>query len=255
VLDAAPDRLLVLERFGGSDGLGAVSEGSASAAQVQELSRQIGRALGKIASTPLPAPAAGYSPLRDFTGLAWSPCQSWMLARYLTTCRRIQTVIPAYTDPFCDASLALLASQVEQVDHQRHIFFHEDIWNLRVDATRFLGFYDLEMCRLGTESMQLGVAVELCGPGRLEWGHLQRGYEAEVGRSLEDANLLAVLAMNHFYHWIRVCGWGEWDGDPAHTDHRRASTEDADHYITRMKAACAVLAQHAALSAWFPGLE
>jgi phosphotransferase family enzyme len=251
ILDAVPKRLLVLEWLAGGDGLGYIADGSATPLHVQRLSRQVGQALGKLAHTPLPAEQDGYSPVRDFTGLHWSPSPSEMLGFYLTTSRRIQSVIPAYADRFCDRSLTLLDAQVTRVDQERQFLFHEDIWNLRVDGDRFVGFYDLEMCRLGTESMQLGVALELCGPDRLDWGHLQRGYEAEVGHHLEEADRIAALAMNHLYHWIRVCRWGEWDGDPQQADLLQASTVDADHYLTRMKAVIHVMGEHVDLARWF----
>lgn len=244
VLDVVPERLIVMERLGGSDGLAEVAAGAVSAGPARELSRQIGQALGKIANTPLPVAVEGYSPLCDFTGLKWFPRPNRMLEYYLAACRRIQSVIPAYADPFCTASLSLLSAQAPHVDSERQILFHEDIWNLRVQAGQFVGFYDLEMCRPGTESMQLGVALELCGPDRLDWSHLQRGYETEVGRVLDESDLLAALAMNHFYHWIRICRWGEWNGDPEETVHRDTAARDAGHYLTRMKAACHVIGRH-----------
>jgi hypothetical protein len=254
VIDAVPERLIVMERIEGSDGLGGVEEGTLSAAQVQDLGRQVGRALGKITATPLPTTADGYSPVRDFTGLRWSVRLDEVVHWYVASGRRVQKAIPAYAAPLCDGSLALLASQAERLAHDRQILFHEDIWNLRVDGDRFLAFYDLEMCRVGTEAMQLGVAVELCGPGRLDWGDLQHGFEAEVGRALSENDLLAVLAMNHFYHWIRACRWGHWDGDPADTEHLRSTTTDAEHHIARMIAACRVLGEHVNVMPWFGSL-
>jgi hypothetical protein len=251
VIDAIPERLLVLERIGGRDGLGGVEDGSLTAFQVQELSRQVGQALGKIAGTPLPTSEEGYPPALDFTNLRWAPQLDEVVRWYLTSGRRVQKAISTYAAPFCSGSLSLLASQVERVRRARQILFPEDIWNLRVDEDRFLAFYDLEMCRLGTESMQRGVAVELCGPSRLDWLHLQGGYEAEVGRRLAETDLLSVLAMNHVYHWIRACRWGHWDGDPRETEHLRAAARDADPHVSRMQAACRVLGKHVDLTPWF----
>jgi hypothetical protein len=254
VLDAVSDRLLVLERIGGTDGLGAAEDGSLAPDQVQELSRQVGEALGRLMATPLPAAAKGYCPVRDFRGLRWSPRLDRVVGWYLASSRRVQRAIPQYAAPLCSDSLALLAAQAERIAGERQLLYHEDIWNLRVDGDRFLGFYDLEMCRVGTQSMQLGVAVELCGPGRLEWRHLQRGYEVEAGRRLAPADLLAVLAMNHFYHWIRACRWGHWNGDPRDVDHLRAASADAAHHVARMEAACRVLGRHVDVTPWFPTL-
>ena len=60
---------------------------------------------------------------------------------------------------------------------------------------RFQGFYDLdEARRLGTESMQLGVAVELCGPKGLALRHLQRGDTRRKWVGADRQEILAALA-------------------------------------------------------------
>jgi hypothetical protein len=217
--------------------------------QVQHLSWEIGRAIGKLTTTPLPAPGAGYSPIHEFALLLWGPRLSQVLSAYLAICRRVQTAVAAYQEPFFAASLALLDAQVAVVDGQRQLLFHEDISNVRVEGAHFRAFYDLEMCRLGTEMMQLGVALGLCGDDGLCWSPLLAGYEEEVGYRLAPTDLAAVLAMHQFYHWIRVCQWGDWDGDPAQEAHRQAAATDAAYFRQRMQQACTVLAESSAVAA------
>lgn len=121
------------------------------------------------------------------------------------------------------------------------MLFHEDIGNMKVDRDSFRGFYDLEMCRLGTEAMQLGVALYLCGPGKLSWAALRAGYETAVGYHLDEDILISILAMNHFYYWIRVCRWGHWDGNPEQQERRNELEADVGYFLDRMKDACRTL--------------
>src|SRR5437764_12084227 len=89
--------------------------------------------------------------------------------------------------------------------------------------------------------MQLGVAVSLCGPSKLSWDALRAGYEPEVGYRLREDDLDSILAMNHFYYWIRVCRWGHWAGNPEEQEHRQASEAEAGGFLVRMQEACRTL--------------
>lgn len=70
--------------------------------------------------------------------------------------------MPAYQTPFFTESLTFAEQQIRFIDQQPRILFHEDIPNLCIAQGRFQGFYDLEMGRVGTEALQLGVALDLC---------------------------------------------------------------------------------------------
>jgi hypothetical protein len=250
VLDEAP-RLLVLVRLPGSD----LDVAGLSPDGVAALSRGVGRALARLATTPLPADSAATGEAarpRGFDRLPWDQDRREVVEGYLARCRRIQRDVPAYGDPFLARSLDLLEARLDGFDHQRRVLFHEDVANLRTDGARFVGFYDLEMCRLGTEAMQLGVALGLCGrPAGLAWPALVAGYGAAAGRPPGAEDQVTALAMHRLYHWIRVCRWGAWDGDPAATDLRRASEADAGWHRRAMAEACRVVRDLPAVAAWF----
>ncbi|HEX2033596.1 MAG TPA: phosphotransferase [Chloroflexota bacterium] len=249
VLECVPPRLLVLSRLPGHD----LDLAGLDAAQVGALSREIGAALAVLAGTPLPAQAPGedgYSVVRDFDPLLWGEDLRAVVARYAAACRGIQRRVPAYRQPFFAGSLDLLEAQVEGLDRQRRVLFHEDIANLRVEGARFRGFYDLEMCRLGTEAMQLGVALGLCGPGGLDWGELVAGYQAGTGTELTPGDMLAALAMEHFYHWTRICWWGRWSGEPGAVERWRAAEDGAAAHGRAMRRACRVVRGGVPVEAW-----
>lgn len=256
LLDEAPPHLLVIARLPGRD----LDVTDLVPARVAALSQAVGRALGRLVDTPLPAPGppAPGAPAwdarpRDFDALPWDQHRRDMLEGYLERCRPFQRDIPAYAGPLLARSLDLLEAQLEGFERQRHVLFHQDIANLRADRERFVGFYDLEMCRLGTEAMPLGAALGLCGPAGLEWPALLDGYEAQTapGRGAPLPDALAVLAMHHLYHWQRICRWGAWEGDPNAVALRRASEADAGVHRRAMDAACRALWHSAPVAAWF----
>ncbi len=255
ILTIVPEQLIVMTRLPGQ-GIGGED---LSPAQVQQVSRQIGQALAVLVQTPLPEVSSGYSPAQDFRLLAWGTTLGDVLKHYLRLCRQVQAAIPAYQTPFYTESLMLVEQQVAAIDQQPRILFHEDVSNLNLDQGVFQGFYDLEMCRLGTEAMQLGVAVELCRPhwlgeAWLDWRHFISGYQSATGRELDQEDFISILAMNHFYHHIRVCRWGEWAGDPAQKHHLHASAHEAEIYLGQMREACYVLRDWIELDKWFPSL-
>jgi hypothetical protein len=178
-----------------------------------------------------------------------------VVAAYLERCRRIHRGVPAYGGRFLARSLDLLEAQLVGFDGQRRVLFHEDVANLRTEGPAFRGFYDLEMCRLGTEAMQLGVALGLCGPAGLGWPALLGGYAAQTAAGRRGGPPLpaplAVLAMHHLYHWQRICRWGEWDGDPSARPLRRAAEAAAGAHRRAMRAAYRVVRASAPVAGWF----
>jgi hypothetical protein len=253
VLEAVPPRLLVLERLPGRDPTPEALR-ALTPAQTGALSREVGAALAALVAIPLPAgpdPTDGYDLVRDFDPALWGDDLRAVVARILAPCRRLQRTVPAYCDPFFARSLALLEAQLPALDRARRVLFHEDVANLRVAGARFRGFYDLEMCRVGTAAMQLGVALGLCGAGGLDWPALAAGYGAATGAVLTPDDALAALAMHHFHHWTRIGWWGRWDGDPTVPARWRAALEAAPARERSMRASCRVLRHLAPVAAWF----
>jgi aminoglycoside phosphotransferase (APT) family kinase protein len=242
-----PERLIVMRRLGGVD-VGATT-GRMGAAQAEALASAVGDALGALAETKLPVPAAGYDPARDYAVIPWSGNPAEALSRYLTTARRVQRAIPAYAEPFFERSLSRLEQERALLEEQPLMLMHEDVGNLRVDGSRVVGFYDFEMCRAGTRAMQLGVAASLCGSGRLAWRDLLDGFERRVGAVAGGTR--AITAMAHLYAWIRICYWGWWDGDPVNEMCRRAVAADAAYWDKSLREVTGVIC--GSLAAWEGG--
>jgi hypothetical protein len=254
VLGSLHEELIVMARLPGEDIWAALADGKLGLDRVGDLSTGIGRAIAGLVLVPLPPAGAGYSPVRDFRVIKHSPDPADTVGWYLAAGRRARESAEVYRVPFFAESLALLELELPRIPNRRQVLFHEDISNQRVEDGIFRGFYDLEMCRLGTEEMQLGVAVDLCGPGKLAWDRLIAGYEETVQRTLSGDQYLAVLAMEHFYHLIRICRWGNWDGGPGNVSGMNESVAESDNHLSRMKEACRMLAHRVDLAEWFPSL-
>ncbi len=244
VLAVIPDRLIVMTKLPGSHLALALSALQGQQTDVRCLSQAFGRAIGQLTQVPLSCAQVAYTPQRDFSIIGWGQDLRQTVAHYLETARRIQQVIAAYQAPLFAHSLALLESQLPLIPRQPELLYHEDISNTMFDGEQIGGFYDLEMCRGGTAAMQLGVALFLCGPDQLDWESLLAGYQQQTAHRLDDDEILSVLAMSHFYAWIRVCRWGWWDGNPTASDHFAASVADADCYYHTIGHACNVLSRY-----------
>ncbi len=254
IFHSLQDTLIVMARLPGQDIWTTLGEGKLEPERIRDLSAEIGRAIGRLVLVPLPPVGPGYCPIRDFREIMWSPDLSDTVDRYLARGRRARESAEVYRVPFFSESLALIERELRRIPERRHVLFHEDIFNQRVENGVFHGFYDLEMCRFGTEEMQLGVAVDLCGPGRLDWDQLIEGYEETTRHSLSADDHLAILAMEHFYHLIRICRWGGWDGDPGNAAGMDDSVAEAATYLSRMAESCRTLAHRVKISEWFPSL-
>ncbi|MEK7477200.1 MAG: hypothetical protein AAB152_16360 [Candidatus Coatesbacteria bacterium] len=255
VLASVENVLIVMARLRGQDIWAALADGKVGPERVGELSAGIGMAIGGLVLVPVPPAGAGYSPVRDFRVIKCSPDPANTVRWYLAAGRRARESAEVYRVPFFAESLALLERELSRIPGRRWVLFHEDISNQRVEDGVFRGFYDLEMCRPGTEEMQLGVAVDLCGPGRLDWDRLIAGYEETVHRTLSADQYLAILAMEHFYHLIRICRWGNWDGSPGNVSGMNESVAESATHLSQMKEACRTLAHRIDLAEWFPSLR
>jgi hypothetical protein len=254
ILAVVPEQLIVMTRWADNN-----AEIPWTLVQRAQLSEQIGQAVATLVQWPLPNAATQPAAASEFEQFVWREDVEQIARRCVALCRQIQRVLPRYQTDFFTASLDFVEAQIDYVAQQPRLLFHEDISNFSVDQGQFQGFYDLEMMRIGTEPMQLGVVVDLICPHWREdewlvWPSFLQGYQAASHRSLTERDFQAILAMNHFYYHIRLCRWGKWDGDPAQTGNLAFATKMAEPYFKAMQRACANLRGWVDVDKWFPGL-
>ena len=253
ILAVVPETLIVMERL-------LDDHRELDRTQRTAVSHQLGQAVATLVHWPLPTADQQPDVTSEFEHFAWRTDVDATIRDCVALCRQIQRRLPLYQSDFFTASLDLVEAQIGTIAAQPRILFHEDISNFSVYQGEFQGFYDLEMVRVGTEALQLGVVVDLIQPHWREeewlvWAAFLQGYQERSGRSFSATDFQAILAMNHFYYHIRLCRWGKWNGDPAQTSNLEFATKMAAPYFKAMKRACRNLRQWVDLERWFPNLQ
>jgi hypothetical protein len=133
--------------------------------------------------THLPETNSGYSIIRDYAMITWQEDLEEAVNFYLRTCRRDRELFPGAADPFYDAALSFVESQVGQFGNQRRVIHNDDLLCF-VDEGRVQGFYNFELSRLGTEQMQLARVIRWCTRDGLRWTDVLSGYHEETGRGV-----------------------------------------------------------------------
>ena len=147
--------------------------------------------------------------------------------------RRIHREVSTFGDSVFDEYLNLLDYQSSSIDDERKVLFHSDFGNLHVLNSRIQGFFDLESCRLGIESMQLSKALLACEHYGLDRESFLVGYKEVTGsRSLAEDHL-KILAMEQLEFLIlRICADGSWRGSD---EDKVASEQLGAQAIPRLK--------------------
>jgi Phosphotransferase enzyme family len=233
LIESRDDRIILMTCLAGDDCLAAVAKLDPS--QLRQVSRSIGHKIGRLVSAGLPSEG------NLFDIIPWGSNPAASVEKYLVACQKIYQSVPRYQSRFFRASLDDLERSVLHLPKQFDCLFHEDISNAKLHGETFVGFFDLEMCRPGTWQMQLGVALHLCTVSSLRWKDLLLGFSDATGITVGSNDLQVILAMNQFYHWIRICRWGQWDGDLAKRQLAEDSLADADWFELKMQRACEVI--------------
>ena len=247
VLATIEDKMIVMSRLPDE-----MIDSNMSSKKIVQLSFKVGEAIGSLSLVPLPQNKNTYNPAKDYKGLLWEQDLSSVIKKYINIGTKASLSTNVYKDPFYLESLDLIEKQINLVKKQKSVLFHEDINNMAIYGGKFQGFYDLEMCRLGTVEMQIGVALNMCIAKKINWKSLIRGFESKTANKLKLEDHISILAMNHFYHLIRICRWGDWDGTKEDKENMQESIDEAQHHLSTMKKSCKAIADYVDLSKWFP---
>ncbi len=231
---------------------GSLDEVRASADGVRRVSRQLGQAAGKLVATPLPEDSAEYRAHRDWSIFSWNSDLRIAIGAYVELGRRAQQRVPSYAETFFTESLHLLESQIDAVESQRKVLYHEDFGNFHVHQGQLAGLFNFEVCRPGIEAMQVN---GMLGVGRdfdLDRDSLIEGYVSETGSSACLDDQLALIAMDQLGKHIRICQYGRWDGSEESIQH---SMHYVDSFLDGMKKNVINHRDHIDIERWFPSLS
>ena len=84
--------------------------------------------------------------------------------------------------------------------------------NMHFLRGNFSGFFDLEMCRVGTEAMQIGALWYFFATYQ-NWTDFAQGFASHTRRKLDRRDFDAALTFAHFLVWRYVTRSGRWRGE------------------------------------------
>jgi hypothetical protein len=175
-----------------------------------EACRETGRAIGSLTCVPLCEQDRAAFESRFYRDLPTLPAY---LGRILELARGIHTRDPDFRGGFWRESLDLMEAELPEILAEPAVLYHQDVANLHVQRGRFMGFFDLEMCRVGCAAMQLASSLAMFArertPGetfRDGWGSFCGGWESATGKPLDAADLRAALAAAQCWPGERSAG-------------------------------------------------
>jgi hypothetical protein len=101
--------------------------------------------------------------------------------------------------------------------------------NMHFAASSFTGFFDLEMCRVGTEAMQIGSLWTIFALHN-NWSAFAQGYSDGCGRTLGEDDFSAARAFAHFVIWRYASHYGRWRAEPNGIVNRTKAEQAATKY-------------------------
>ena len=184
-------------------------QGSAFATvDTQRVGYTLGQAVAALTSVPLSPQAARAYESTFYDGL---PLEQY-IGDILAAAQLIHQNVPAYGGSLFAASLASIKSSLDYLLAQPRLLYHQDALNMHFVGSDFAGFFDLEMCRVGTEAMQIGSLWYVCATYD-NWRAFAQGFAKQSSRKLGKLDFYAAQAFAHFLVWRYISRSGRWHGD------------------------------------------
>ena len=177
----------------------------------REACRETGRAIGSLTRVPLSAADRSAFESRFYDGLGTLEAY---LGRILELGRSIHARDPDFGDGFWQENLDFVEVQLDGLLSQPRVLYHQDVGNLHVQQGRFIGFYDLEMCRVGCAAMQLASSLGMLGGEVTGWEPFCEGWEAATHRPLGLDDRRAAAAAHSLLRWREISRYLSYDGTP-----------------------------------------
>jgi hypothetical protein len=173
--------------------------------------REVGKAIGSLTRVPLSAADRAAFESRFYEE---TPTLEAYLERILELGRSINARDPDFRDGFWRESLEFITAELPGILSQPRVLYHQDVGNLHVRQGRFMGFYDLEMCRVGCAAMQLASSFGMLDGDEAGWEPFCEGWEAATGSPLGPEDRSAAAAAAHLLGWREISRYLSYDGTP-----------------------------------------
>lgn len=170
----------------------------------------LGQAVATLTSVTLPTQATQVFEARFYEGMALTQ----YISEIIDASRHIHHNIEAYSGPIFAQSLANIEANLTYLLSQKRILYHQDALNHHFVGSRFSGFFDLEMCRVGTTAMQIGSLWNVFATHN-NWPAFAKGFQEISDTTLHVTDFYAAKAFAHFLIWRYISRYGRWRGEIA----------------------------------------
>ena len=229
ILNADHDRLIVMSRIPGTWLHVAAKRDVNPPFDPGEVGLSLGHAAARLTCVPISPADADLFEGRFYSGQA--------LHEYFQEIIRASQSIPQrmthYQDPTFRRSLDFIDAQLDHLLCQPRILYHQDAVNMSFVENRLSGFFDLGMCRVGTQAMQIG---SLWGTGGCRmWPSFLQGFEAGTHQRLTQDDVRSALAFAHFMVWRSISKYGQWCGQPLEASKAVDEANKAREYLAALQ--------------------
>ena len=183
-----------------------------------EACREAGRAIGLLTCVSLREEDRVAFESRFYRDL---PTLAAYLGRILELGRGIHARDPDFRDGFWRESLDLVEAEMPGILAEPAVLYHQDVANLHVRQGRFMGFFDLEMCRVGCATMQLASSLGMLAQGEGDGADVSGWLENFSGRLGERDGQGAWCSRSqggagggHLLSWREISRYMSYDGTP-----------------------------------------
>ena len=198
----------------------------------REACQEVGRAIGSLTRVTLSAADRADFEVRFYEGLGTLEAY---LRRILELGGSVQARDPDFRGAFWRHNLDAIEAELDGIFAQPRVLYHQDVGNLHVQRGRFMGFYDLEMCRVGCAAMQLASSFGMLRGDATGWALFRQGWEAVTGAPLGPNDRRAAAAAHHLLCWREITRYLSYDGTPG-TGYHWASPADPVRYRRAIEA-------------------
>ena len=226
LLDDDGPRLIVVSHIPGAFLPRAEDDEAAFRAVDQELmGYTLGVATAKLVNTPLSEQMAQEFESRFYDGETLTAYFQGILQASWEIHKRVD----CYQGEVFARSLATIEANLPVILAQPRLLYHQDALNMHFVGSRFSGFFDLEMCRVGTEAMQIGSLWAIFSLYKA-WDAFTQGFADGTGRTLSPPAVTAARAFALFMHWRSISDYGDWHGEPLPETEPATIVAEAEHY-------------------------
>ncbi len=209
LLEDDQQRLIVVARIPGAFLPG--PEGDTDAFRAIDTTRvgyTLGQATAQLMNVPMNTQAAQDFESRFYDGLRLPEYFQGILQAAWS----IHRTVDCYKGSVFAQALECIEENLDYILAQKRLLYHQDAMNMHFADSHFTGFFDLEMCRVGTEAMQIGSLWWIFAVFKA-WEPFVQGYAATTQRELGPQDFAAGRAFAHFMVWRYISRYGRWHGD------------------------------------------